>query len=334
MPAAKTCVAFLTLASVLPTFPSQSRPSLAATQQSTAEGLRLLHKMQDGLGGAQSIGAIHDFEETIRAEAWDAAGRSLGGVRKRTRWMRTPNGLRLDQRGPRGTYVLYFDGGAASGWEILPDVTSPDLYKTTGKAIALTGGELNFARSYLSGFELNLWLADSMHGNIVTSPRPQVVRIEHDGNATDLTLDPVTSLPLKTAGVSLADPDHPVPAEMRYETWTDVSGIRFPTQRVNHLSGVKRGEATRDNATLTAERLFGLVHAERRLRGWRDHPFQSHVSNHVAVVLEGMRRVKGQDGESRHLNRHSRVDPARVELHDRCPTGISHRRVLFVAVRK
>jgi len=250
--AARTCAAFLVLASFRPGFPSQNQLPRTAPQPSTADGLRLLHKMQDGLGGATSIAAIHDFEETIRAEAWDAAGHSLGTVRKRTRWMRSPNVIRLDQRGPRGTYVLYFDGDSGSGWEILPDVTSADPYHTTGKAIELTGGELNFARSYLSGFELNLWLANTVRGYTVTSPRALVVRIEHDGNATDLLLDPVTSLPLKTAGVSLADPDHPVPSEMRYERWTAVSGIRFPTQRVNYLSGVKRGEATTEAIHLNA----------------------------------------------------------------------------------
>lgn len=49
---------------------------------------------------------------------------------------------------------------------------------------------------------------------------------------------------MKSAGVSLADPDRPVPAEMRYEEWREVSGVRFPTHRVNYLSGVKRGEVT------------------------------------------------------------------------------------------
>jgi hypothetical protein len=157
--------------------------------------------------------------------------------------MQSPSTLRLDQIGPRGTYVLYLDGPSGSGWEILPDVRSPDRFKTTGTPIKLAGGELEFARSYLSGFELNLWLAD-MRGYTVTSPRPNVLRIEHDGNATDFTLDPVTRLPVKTAGVSLADPDRPVPAEMRYGGWREISGVRFATHRVNYHSGVKRGEVT------------------------------------------------------------------------------------------
>lgn len=213
-----------------------------APQRSTPEGLLLLHKMQDGLGGAKNIAAIRDFEETIRAEARDGRGASLGEVRKRTRWMRDPGLLRLDQRGPRGTYVLFFDGHA--GWEILPDLQSPDAFKTTGVPVELTGGELAFAKGYLSGFELTMWLADRTPGYIVTSPRPNVLRIAHDGSANDFTLDPVTGLPLKSSGVSLADPDRPVPAEMHYDGWKEVAGVRFPTHRVNYLSGVNRGEVT------------------------------------------------------------------------------------------
>jgi len=197
--------------------------------------------MQDGLGGAKRIAAIHDFDETIRAEAWDASGSPLGEVRKRSRWIQSPSTLRLDQIGPRGTYVLYLDGGSGTGWEILPDLRSPDRFKTTGTPTELTGGELEFARAYLSGIDLNLWLADQ-HGYKVTSPRPNVLRIEHDGNATDFTLDPATWLPAKTAGVSLADPDRPVPEETQYGGWKEISGVRFPAHRVKYMSGMKRGE--------------------------------------------------------------------------------------------
>src|SRR5215469_13859708 len=70
--------------------------------------------------------------------------------------MRSPNLLRLDQIGPRDTYVLYFDGGLDSGWEILPDLKNPEKFRTTGKPIELVGGELRFARGYLSGFQFNL----------------------------------------------------------------------------------------------------------------------------------------------------------------------------------
>jgi hypothetical protein len=237
----------------------RSAPSQASPRTSTAEGLQLLHKMQTALGGAERIAAIRDYEETVQAKTWNSDGSPLGEVRKRTRWMRKPNVVRLDQIGPRDTYVLFYDGSAGSGWEILPDLTNPDPLKTTGKAIALVGGELRFATNYLSGFQLNLWLADRLPGYTVTSPAPNALRIEHDGSATDFTLDPATWRPLKSSGVSLANPDRPVQTELRYEAWTTVAGLQFPTMRANYHNGLNLGEITdatiRVNLGFTLEQL-------------------------------------------------------------------------------
>src|SRR5215831_15720802 len=219
-------------------------PPQALPKTSTREGLQLLHKMQTALGGAEKIAAIHDYEETVQAKTWNGNGTFTAEVRKRTRWMRSPNILRLDQIGPRDTYILYFEGNSGSGWEILPDLNGPDPLKTSGKSIDLVGGELKFAKNYLSGFQFNLWLADRTPGYTVSSPAANVVRIEHDGDASDFKLDPATWLPASTSGVSLANPDRPVQAEMRYEAWTSVAGVRFPTKRANYHNGVKSGEIT------------------------------------------------------------------------------------------
>ena len=231
----------------------------SASPRSTPEGLQLLHEMQNALGGAKKIAAVRDFEETIRAEAWDSAGNALGEVRKRTRWMRAPGLLRLDQVGPRGTYVLFFDGSTGKGWEILPDLRGADPYKTTGAPVDLAGGELEFAKGYFSGFELRQWMADQITGYAATTPKPNVLRIQHDGSATDFTLDSATKLPLSSAGISLADPDRPVPSQMRDEEWKEVSGVRFPMRRVNYQSGLKRGQVNtgtiRVNGGLRAEDL-------------------------------------------------------------------------------
>jgi YD repeat-containing protein len=48
------------------------------TSRSTPDGLVLLHKVQDALGGADRLAAVRDFEETILAQAWDARGAPLG----------------------------------------------------------------------------------------------------------------------------------------------------------------------------------------------------------------------------------------------------------------
>lgn len=34
------------------------------------DALQLFHKMQEALGGADKIVAIHDFENIVRADAW------------------------------------------------------------------------------------------------------------------------------------------------------------------------------------------------------------------------------------------------------------------------
>jgi len=53
--------------------------------------------------------------------------------------------------------------------------------------------------------------------------------------------------------VSLADPDHPAPSEMRYDGWKEVSGVRFPTHRINYQSGLKRGEVTTSDIRINAD---------------------------------------------------------------------------------
>ncbi len=138
-------------------------------------------------------------------------------------------------------------------------MSGSDPLRTTGKSIDLAGGELRFAQSYLSGFQFNQWLADRVPGFTVSSAAPNVLRIAHGDNADDFTLDPATWLPIKSSGVSLANPDRPVRREMHYEAWTTVSGIRFPTRRSNYLEGLKLGEITdsaiRINVGLSPEQL-------------------------------------------------------------------------------
>lgn len=143
------------------------------------DAIQLFHKMQQALGGADKVASIHDFEETVRADAWRDDGTPIGEVHKRTRWVR-PNLLRVDQVGPGDTYVLYFN--SVPGWEILPDNTVADL----------AGGELKFAEHYLWGFDLNVWLADRNPRYAITSPAPHVVAVSDKTDPSDkgeFTLD-------------------------------------------------------------------------------------------------------------------------------------------------
>jgi len=198
------------------------------------DGLQLFHRMQKALGGAQRIAAIRDFEQTVRAEAWNGnTGRSLGEVRKRTRWI-PPSYFRADQVGPGSTYVLYFDG--SSGWEILPG---------TQKVTDLAGGELQFAQKYIRDFILTTWLADRDPRYQITSPSPHVVRIS-DGDVShqlDITLDAASSLPVRTTSISLADPAHPILSETVVMEWETVQGIRFAKHWKVLRNGIRVAEA-------------------------------------------------------------------------------------------
>lgn len=205
------------------------------SQGSSPEGLRLFHEMQEALGGADKIAAVRDFEQQVRAESWNGnTGQSIGEVIKRTRWVR-PSDLRVDQAGPGSTYVLYFNGN--SGWEILPG---------THAVVDLSGGELAFARKYIRDFKLNTWLADRNSSYRITSPSRDVVRIS-DGDIThqlDLTIDSVSSLPVRIRSISLSDPAHPIPSDEVATEWETVEGLRFARRWTVFRSGVRVAEAT------------------------------------------------------------------------------------------
>jgi hypothetical protein len=208
---------------------------LSGSPASGQDGLQLFHKMQTALGGAEKITSVHDYEESVRADSWFDNGTPRSGVvRKRTRWIR-PNCLRIDQVGPGDTYVLYFDG--TSGWEILPDKTVANL----------AGGELKFARNYLSGLDINRWLADRDPSKVITSSGPNVIVISTNGDSsqrTEITLDPVTFLPVKETYISLSDPDHPAPSETRLEQWQAIDGVKFPRRISNFHNDRKLAEIT------------------------------------------------------------------------------------------
>lgn len=191
------------------------------------DGLTLFHKMQAALGGADKIAGIRDFEQWERAETWWPDGRPRGTVRKHVRFIR-PTLLRIDQVGPGDSYSLYCNG--EGGWEITPD----------GKTQELTGGELRFAQGYMNGLQLNQWLADRDPGLVIGSPAANTLSISVRGDTkhrNQITLDPHTFLPVSSRGISLADPDHPVSSETRFEGWHSVDGINFPSRIINIHEG-------------------------------------------------------------------------------------------------
>jgi hypothetical protein len=194
------------------------------------DGMQLFHKMQSALGGRNKIAAIRDLQECVRADAWDDEGKFHGEVYKRTRWIR-PNVLRLDQVGPGNSYVTYFEGMA--GWQILPDKGF----------LQLAGDELDFARGYLNGLDVNVWLADGDANNIFSSPAPNVITLstrDDDSSKTEITLNSKTFLPEKEAVVSISHKSHSVITRTRkFEEWGSFQGVMFPQRIINFHGDTK-----------------------------------------------------------------------------------------------
>jgi hypothetical protein len=44
---------------------------LSQSPAAAQDGLQLLHKMQNALGGSERIAAIHDYEESVQAQTWN-----------------------------------------------------------------------------------------------------------------------------------------------------------------------------------------------------------------------------------------------------------------------
>ena len=204
--------------------------TLLSVASAAQDGMQLFHKMQRVSGGRNKIAAIRDLQECVRADAWDDEGKFHGEVYKRTRWIR-PNVLRLDQVGPGNSYVTYFDGTA--GWQILPDKGF----------LQLAGGELDFARGYLNGLDVNVWLADGDANNMFSSPAPNVITLstkDDDSSKTEITLHSKTFLPEKEAVVSITHKSHSVVTRTRkFEEWGAFQGVMFPRRIINFHGNTK-----------------------------------------------------------------------------------------------
>jgi hypothetical protein len=111
----------------------------------------------------------------------------------------------------------------------------------------LVGDELEFARRYLSGFTISIWLADRNPDYEIASPAENVVRVSARKIANDqldITLDPVSWLPVKQASISLADPAHPESSENQFKEWMTVGGIKFPRRVCIPHDGIRLADIT------------------------------------------------------------------------------------------
>src|SRR5215831_14787091 len=93
----------LTTALLAPMLTGQTRqPAVPAGKEQS--GLGLLRRMQEAMGGADRLAAVHDVDWTVLAKTWDASGSPAPETVRRIRWIR-PNVFRKDQQAGNITVV-------------------------------------------------------------------------------------------------------------------------------------------------------------------------------------------------------------------------------------
>jgi hypothetical protein len=68
----------------------------------------------------------------------------------------------------------------------------------------------------------------------------------------DVTLDAVSSRPVKTSSISLADPAHPVASDEVITQWETVQGIQFARRWSVFRSGIRVADATVERTTVNS----------------------------------------------------------------------------------
>ncbi len=121
---------------------------------------------------------------------------------------------------------------------------------------------MNFARGYLSGLDLNSWLADGNANNVFTASARNVVTIstrDDVSHKTEITLNPETFLPEKELLVSMNDRSHSVVTKTRqFQDWEAFQGVRFPRRIINFhgdkkVADIRLEELKLDSGTRTED---------------------------------------------------------------------------------
>jgi hypothetical protein len=109
--------------------------------------------------------------------------------------------------------------------------------------LQLAGDELYFARGYLNGLDVNVWLADTDANNVFLSPAPNVITLstkDDDSSKTEITLNSKTFLPEKEAVVSINRKSHSVVTRTRtFEEWRAFQGVMSPQRIINFHGDTK-----------------------------------------------------------------------------------------------
>jgi hypothetical protein len=191
---------------------------------SRQDGIRLLHRAQDAMGGAERLAAVKDTTHVMEITLEPAAG---GYRLTQTSRYITPSHFRQDQETPFGRIVVYSDG--ETGWMATPQGTAP-----------VSTDVLATVRGVLFRQPTALMLSDRDSSRSVGMAGEHAVSIlAAGGQEVEIEFSPDTGLPLRQSYVVVAADGSRRERRETFTDWRDVDGLRFPFKAVQFENGVR-----------------------------------------------------------------------------------------------
>ena len=193
----------------------------------SGQGLALLKKAQQAMGGRPRLAAIKDFESS--ADLKFQMGATMAPAKQQSRRI-FPDVLRQDQELPFGNVVVFSDGKA--GWMKSPQGT-----------MALPPPVLQQVRQEMFRNLIGLMLSDTAAGRSVTAVDASAVEIADGPDKVKVTFDTATGLPLKLTYMSTAMAGAPAEVVETYSAWKTVNEVMLPFEYVIDQAGRRFAEA-------------------------------------------------------------------------------------------
>jgi zinc protease len=209
------------------TIPEPKAEAAKADSAGLERGKKLLERVQEAVGGADRLAAVHDFVEIVELQVAAMAG---GMKVTQTNMWAAPDHFRQESQLPIGKIVVYSDG--KSGWMSSPQGVRP-----------LPGPQIKQVRDELFRNYFRLLLSDRIAGRTVSSPANGVLEIsDQEGSSVKLIIDEKTGLPVKEVYEAPAMTGQPASMEEIFEGFTEAGGIKAPNRITVNQNGGKFAE--------------------------------------------------------------------------------------------
>jgi len=197
---------------------------------SLERGKRLLQHVQEAVGGADQLAAVHDFTESVVLSM--AAMPPNLKIQQLNLWL-APDQFRQESQLPFGKIIVSSDG--KTGWMSTPQ----QGLKTMPEA------QLKQVREELFRNYFTLLLSDRDPNRTVSSAEDGVIEIsDDDNNSAKLTIDMKTGLPAKLTYREAGPMGPPATMDESFTDFDNVGGLRVPKTVTVARDGAKYAEVS------------------------------------------------------------------------------------------